>query len=621
MTSEERLRRMEAWLSNLYKDAEGEMRGKWDAYMARQEKRAEKLRKAVDDAKTPEEKRAAEAKYKAHLKAVTSGSKYYRDMAEELARKYHEANKLAAEYVNGKRADFFADGYNFSAGQINDVAVAQDIAIRFDLCSADAVNWIAERQNDLLLPGPREPKAREDMTWNIRNINSQVAQGIVQGESIPKIAARLRNVSDMNLQSSVRNARTMATGCQNGGRVQAMKTAEGWGVQTRKEWVCTNDGRTRDSHLNPPPKGVNGERVGPDEWFSNNCRFPGDPVGPAAEVYNCRCTLVTVVDGFSSTLPKGKEGAIHVTIDGEEITQNTSYAKSRVVDGTDITKSFKRRKNEFDFEIEDVINAQGFDGLPRVVGQKEFEEAVRAANNGQGFVAQRAYSADTQETLDEYRDMLYNGKWYVDCSTGGARHGQGMYCSADYSGQLTKDIKLESDAYATMYGNRPAYIETFTLDPSAKLEEENKIRELMRLYNEETRKASYTKAIEETQKDVDELIKEYNKYFNVKLTREEMSTYLRGEQLKHIGSNEYNRELKKQTEQIIKKYKLKDHSLVESRFRETEAYNSATQNEFKDIGSFAAALGYDGIKVSGRESEVPYLVVLNRTKVIFLKGD
>jgi len=319
MTSEERLRRMEAWLTSLYKDAEAEMRGKWDKYMARQEKRAEKLLEAVRDAKTPEEKRAAEERYRAHLKSVTSGSKYYRDMVEELARKYHEANKLAAEYVNGKRADFFADGYNFSAGQINDAAIARDIAIRFDLCSADAVNWLAERQNDLLLPGPREPMASEDLTWNIRNINSQVAQGIVQGESIPKIAERLRNVSDMNLRASIRNARTMATGCQNGGRVQAMKTAEGWGVHTRKQWLSQHDSRTRHTHDNPPPNGVSGETVGPDDWFSNGCRFPGDPAGPAAEVYNCRCTLITVIDGFSSNLPRGKEGAVRIWVDGERV--------------------------------------------------------------------------------------------------------------------------------------------------------------------------------------------------------------------------------------------------------------------------------------------------------------
>lgn len=332
MTSDERLKRLERWLAELYSTAEKDMRGKWDEYLARQEKRAETLLSHVGDAKTPEEKKAAEEKYQAFLKSKTAGDKHYRDMVNELARQYHDVNVRAAGMVNGQRTAFFADGYNLSADKINDVALSQDIGIRFDMCSAEAVEWLAERQNDLILPGPANPMAREDMTWNVRQINAQMAQGIVQGESIPKIAARLQNVTDMNHRSAIRNARTMATGCQNAGRVQSMKTAEEWGVHTRKQWLSQHDGRTRHTHDDPPPNGVSGETVGPDAWFSNGCRYPGDPVGPASEVYNCRCTLVTVIDGFSSNLPKGKEDAVHVWIDGEEVT------------GEHITKTAKERK-------------------------------------------------------------------------------------------------------------------------------------------------------------------------------------------------------------------------------------------------------------------------------------
>lgn len=80
---------------------------------------------------------------------------------------------------------------------------------------------------------------------------------------------------------------------------------------------------------------------------------------------------------------------------------------------------------KFDHVIEKSIHAQGFDGNPSVVEYEDFKKAMEES----GFYAERTYSANTQELLDEYREQLYNGKWYVDCSEGGAQYGQGMYCA------------------------------------------------------------------------------------------------------------------------------------------------------------------------------------------------
>ena len=315
MTSEERLRRMEAWLSNLYKDAHEEMRGKWDRFMNGLRAEGDKLLRAIDEAPDEELRKKAWRKYTAFMRDATVTDRYFRQMVENLAEQYAGVNTRAVEYINGRRAAFFADGYNASAGEINGEAMARDIGIRFGLCDENTVEWLARRSADypdhIIMPPPDKLKIPEDERWSARLIQSQVAQGIVQGESVPKIARRLENVTDGERKACIRRARTMATNCENAGRTQAAQRAEEWGVHTRKRWMCTHDSRTRDNHL-----ALDGETIDNDAVFWNGCRWPGDHLGPPAEVWNCRCTLITVVDGFSSTLPKGKERAVRVTILG-----------------------------------------------------------------------------------------------------------------------------------------------------------------------------------------------------------------------------------------------------------------------------------------------------------------
>lgn len=141
------------------------------------------------------------------------------------------------------------------------------------------------------------------------------------------------------------------------------------------------------------------------------------------------------------------------------------------VQGRDISATFERRPEKFKTEIEDVINAQGFDGNPREVDLDEFEKAAQES----GFVAQRSYSAPDQETLDRYHEQLVHGgpgEWYVDCKKGGAEYGQGMYCATDRSG--TGKMHDEMDTYAQhgkqRYGERAvSRTETFTMTPDARI--------------------------------------------------------------------------------------------------------------------------------------------------------
>lgn len=62
-----------------------------------------------------------------------------------------------------------------------------------------------------------------------------------------------------------------------------------WGVEMQ-EWLATNDGRTRDAHID-----ANGQRVAVGEAFNvggEALMFPGDPAGSPENTINCRCTTV-----------------------------------------------------------------------------------------------------------------------------------------------------------------------------------------------------------------------------------------------------------------------------------------------------------------------------------------
>ena len=142
--------------------------------------------------------------------------------------------------------------------------------------------------------------------------------------------------------------------------------------------------------------------------------------------------------------------------------------KHVIAEGKDISKTWKRRPDRFEFEIEDVMNAQGFDGVPRILPPAEFEKAVEESQ----FIANRSYSAENQKTLDSYREQLYSGKWYVDCSVGGSQFGQGMYCVSNSGVTITSGMKEEMDTYkdvAERRGNTFTFVETFTVAPDAKI--------------------------------------------------------------------------------------------------------------------------------------------------------
>ena len=207
-------------------------------------------------------------------------------MADVLATDLDNVNLIAASVINGYMPEVYAVNTNWTEFTIEK---ALQVDTSFTLFDEATVERLVRDKPDLL------PKAKidipKDKRWNKELVNSAVTQGILQGETIDEIAVRLAEVTDMNKNSAVRNAATMTTSAQNGGRMDTYKRAQDMGISVRKRWIATLDGHTRPTH-----RICDGEIRETGNPFSNGLEFPGDPNGKPSEVYNCRCRVVAVVD-------------------------------------------------------------------------------------------------------------------------------------------------------------------------------------------------------------------------------------------------------------------------------------------------------------------------------------
>lgn len=211
----------------------------------------------------------------------------WKEMRNTLAEDLTHTNEIAAEMINRHTPEVYAINHNYGTFEIERGSL---LNTSYTLYSRETVERLIRDNPDLM------PQARidipKDERWNRRKIQSAMTQGVLQGESIDKIASRLQRVTDMNRVAAIRNARTMTTSAQNGGRINAYRRAEEMGIKTLKVWLATPDSLVRDSHAR-----LDGEERETEEEFSNGCRYPGDPSGDPAEVYNCRCTLISQVKG------------------------------------------------------------------------------------------------------------------------------------------------------------------------------------------------------------------------------------------------------------------------------------------------------------------------------------
>ena len=292
LQTDKELAKLEKRIAKIYKEAADDLQKTIDDYFAKFAKRDAKQKARLEAGEITEQE------YKQWRLAQMGRGERFKALQSRVAERYTEANETAVQYVNDATPGIYSLNRNYSAYTIEKVAGN----VGFDLWDEQTVRRLIVDNPEVMPYYPPEKALKRgiDLAYGKKQISASVTSSILQGKSIPRIAKDLQTrMPEMNKASAIRTARTAVTGAQNAGRMDSYVAAEKMGIKVQKEWIATIDGRTRHSHAM-----LDGKVVDKDKKFENGCMFPGDPNGPAAEVYNCRCALIAAVDGIDTSNAK-----------------------------------------------------------------------------------------------------------------------------------------------------------------------------------------------------------------------------------------------------------------------------------------------------------------------------
>ena len=273
--ADKELERIEKQLAKEYAQAEKEMRRKLKTFEKEFDAKTKEKREQLKNGKI------TKAEYLNWYNNKLAHSKWMQSMIDTYTKHQITANQRAADIINKGAKAVYAENYNYATYTV-EKAIRMDTS--FTLINEDAVRRLAMKAS------VNVPK---DSAWHDRKIRSAVTQGMLQGERADKVSKRILTVSGMDERAAMRTARTMITGAQNSGRLDSYYRAADMGIKIKKMWVATLDDRTRASHV-----WLDGEVKPLDEPFSNDLMYPAEPSGDGEEIYNCRCTMITQLEGF-----------------------------------------------------------------------------------------------------------------------------------------------------------------------------------------------------------------------------------------------------------------------------------------------------------------------------------
>lgn len=441
---------MEKRIEEIFRASYSDITEKWYSYMESHKPGLDDAYNALQDAIKGGDTDAikeAKAVYERTAKNITVNNDRFQAISDELAEKIAHVNEIAVDYVNDNMAKVYAINYN-ALGEQNLKGYS------FSLTNEQAVKNLA-RAKKLMLPN-KTVNVAKDMRWNEKYINSQMMQGILQGESIPQLSKRIlpeindktdfrgktsdeiKGLLKRNIDASKRNARTMTTAAENKGRQDSFQKASDDGVIISREWIATGDDRTREWHSE-----LDGVEVAIDEPWENeygSIMYPGDPDADPANVYNCRCSIRAHVMGFKKWDDEGTEADIEE--EESKLSDNLTFADGISEEQQELISELY---DEYDSRLESINK-----GAERAAGDVDITGTTM-----------RLSSKDPSVALHEFAHTLAN----TDADKYGLTHDESFWKEIKrIRREYLNNVKYDTNKWISSYEHSHKKIDEFMVE-------------------------------------------------------------------------------------------------------------------------------------------------------------
>lgn len=275
-----------------------------------------------------------------------------------------------------------------------------------------------------------------DQVWV--TARGEMLRGVQSGEGILEIRERIVASTELSAPRAAVVARTEVNAAMNAGAYEQMKTL---GLPAIKEWIATDDERTRHTH-----REVDGEEIDGDAKFTvggHPMDYPHDPLGPPEETINCRCTLAWELlddeDDYDAQLvasvfhlpgrheqkkhgnrkSKSSRSSKNISKSTPVTNEQKSKSLSAILDSPEIVKllddpasfDYSSKKTE-DRILAEIIKQRGFDAKPELV------DSLPSDSNRMGRAVSERKFAEQFLTGDYFagKGQFGNGTYFIQTS-------------------------------------------------------------------------------------------------------------------------------------------------------------------------------------------------------------